>query len=31
MTIEKEGDQTLEASVMADMTIGIGVEQEKEA
>ena len=32
MTVEIEGDQTLgEASVIKDMTIGIGVVQEKEA
>ena len=31
MTVEIEGDKTLEeTSVMTDMTIGIGVEQEKE-
>ena len=31
MTVEIEGDKTLgEASVMTDMTIGIGVEQEKD-
>ena len=31
MTVEIEGNKTLEeASVVIDMTIGIGVEQEKE-
>ena len=31
MTVELEGDKTLgEASIMTDMTIGIGVGQDKE-